>query len=391
MSKRVDRRRRDKNSSRSTRTSVPARTHVAAIDAGSVDDRLARLLDSPHLAQIVPRLAPEALHHLIQHRGLEACGAVLAASTPRQLAAILDLDLWRATPGSHDRFDERRFGSWIETLMEEGEEVATRVVAAMDKSLAVSGLSHYLRVFDPGVFQPTFSSDDDLPEVTHSRADSVESEVGGYIVRAKTTHAWDAIVGLLVALGDERPEFFHELMQGCKQVSNSIPEPDGLDDLLLAPEQLLHEVSLSREGRRTNVGYLTPGEARAFLQMARQRRLSRVNSSSSLNAIAEAYFRALDAEVALSAQTPRPSGDRERSSTDSGVSKSIDAVVDLLVQAGITAGRPRALLGEATADADARSVTPIQPLMEYLEATDPLAYFARSRELGFLANALLAG
>src|SRR4051794_21688017 len=142
MSNRVDRRRREKKSSRSTRISVPARSLVAPIGASTVDDRLARLLDTPHLERIVPRLPPEALHHLIQHRGLEACGAVLAASTPQQLASILDLDLWRATPGSHDRFDERRFGSWIETLMEEGEKVAIRVVAAMDKSLAVSGLSH---------------------------------------------------------------------------------------------------------------------------------------------------------------------------------------------------------------------------------------------------------
>src|SRR5262245_24275757 len=91
------------------------------------DDRLARLIDSPQLAQIVRRLSPEVLHHLIRHRGLEACGALVAAATPRQIASILDHDLWRTTPGRDDQFDARRFGSWVEMLMEEGEAVAGRV------------------------------------------------------------------------------------------------------------------------------------------------------------------------------------------------------------------------------------------------------------------------
>ena len=34
---------------------------------------LARLLDAPHLARLVPHLAPETLHQLIRHSGLHAC------------------------------------------------------------------------------------------------------------------------------------------------------------------------------------------------------------------------------------------------------------------------------------------------------------------------------
>src|SRR5262245_27783386 len=176
------------------------------------DDRLARLLDSPQLVQLVPRLAPEVLHDLIRQRGLEACVPLVAAATPRQLASVLDLDLWRPTPGGTERFDQRRFVSWLETLMAEGEEVAARVVCAMDRDLAVAGLSRHVRVFDPGVFQPTFSSDDDLEGAEFAPSDQAECEIGGYRVRARSPYAWDAIVRLLVTLADARSSTFHALI-----------------------------------------------------------------------------------------------------------------------------------------------------------------------------------
>ena len=94
--------------------------------------------------------------------------------------------------------------------------------------------------------------------------------MAGYIVRARRADAWDAIVTLLVALDAEHGNYFHAVMQGCRRLSNSRPEIDGLDDLLLAPEQHLHEVAIERERRRSQQGYATPADARAFLQMARQ-------------------------------------------------------------------------------------------------------------------------
>src|SRR5438067_5145480 len=96
---------------------------------------LARLLDAPHLGQVVSRLMPEVLHQVIRHNGLDACGALVAAATPQQVAAILDLDLWRpAAAGGAEQFDAARFGAWLEALMEEGDAVAARVIAEMDES-----------------------------------------------------------------------------------------------------------------------------------------------------------------------------------------------------------------------------------------------------------------
>ena len=50
---------------------------------------------------------------------------------------------------------------WIEVLVDAGNSVAARTVAALDEHLMIVGLSRYLRVFDPGTFEPTASSDDE--------------------------------------------------------------------------------------------------------------------------------------------------------------------------------------------------------------------------------------
>ena len=88
-------------------------------DTGSADRRLARLLDSPLLARVVPYLSPETLHQLIQHRGLDACGEIVTSATPAQLTSLLDLDLWRQSqPGRDHEFDVGRFGGLPEVIDE---------------------------------------------------------------------------------------------------------------------------------------------------------------------------------------------------------------------------------------------------------------------------------
>ena len=189
--------------------STTTNRETAPRDRGSVDHRLARLLETTFFARVVPHLAPETLHQLIRYRGLEACGELVTSATPAQLTSLLDLDLWRhEQPGRDEQFDVERFGEWLEVLVETGESVAARTVAALDPHLVVTGLSRYLRVFDPGTFEPTASTDDepmDRHDMMHSATsrDVLECEVGGYLVRARRTDAWDAIVTLLVALETE--------------------------------------------------------------------------------------------------------------------------------------------------------------------------------------------
>jgi hypothetical protein len=352
-----------------------------------MDRRLARLMDTPFFARVVPHLAPETLHQLIQHRGLDACGELVTSATPAQLTSLLDLDLWRhAQPGRDEQFDVDRFGEWLEVLVDTGDSVAARTVAALDTHLVIVGLCRYLRVFDPGIFEPTAQSDDEPTDrheaMREGGGDWIECEVGGYLVRARRADAWDAIVTLLVTLETEHNRYFHAVMEGCRSLSNSRPEIDGLDDLLLAPEQHLHDTAIERERRRSRQGYATPADARAFLQMARQ-------PQDTINPIATAYFRATEEEADTIPEGIAPESARYRDAGDDDIPTSIDAVIELLAEAGVMPERPRALL--EAADEDSTKLSLLKRLMEFVLHHDEPAYLARTRELAFLANTLLAG
>ena len=398
--------------------STTTNRETAPRDGGSVDHRLARLLDSPFLARVVPHLAPETLHQLIHYRGLEACGELVTSATPAQLTSLLDLDLWRrAQPGRDEQFNVDRFGEWLEVLVDTGDSVAARTVAALDKHLVIVGLCRYLRVFDPGTFEPTESSDDepmDRNEMMNSETsgDVLECEVGGYLVRARRADAWDAIVTLLVTLDTEQNHYFHAVMQGCRRLSHSRPEIDGLDDLLRAPEQHLHDAAIERERRRSRHGYATPADAHAFLQMARQpRAASAPTAPIATNPIATAYFRAAEEEAdtspeGTSAGAPETAphhaaadvsapafakASARQGRGDDDIPTSIDAVIELLAEAGVMPERPRALLEAADEDPRAARLPLLRRLMEFVLHHDETAYLARSRDLAFLANTLLAG
>ena len=358
-------------------------------DGGSVEHRLARLLDTPFLARVVPHLPPETLHQLIRSCGLDACGELVASATPAQLTSLLDLDLWRhAQPGRNEQFDVDRFGEWLEVLVDTGDAVAARTVAALDENLVIAGLSRYVRVFDPGIFEPTAQTDDEPTDRHEAMRERDSMDVGGYVVRARRTDAWDAIVTLLLALEAEHGNYFHAVMEGCRRLSNSRSEIDGLDDLLLAPEQHLHEVTIERERRQSQHGYATPADARAFLEMARQPKHTRSGASmagsSKINPIVTAYFRAADLP-----STASPASDVHAHATE--VPESLEAVMALLTEAGVMPERPRALLEAADAEPQAARLTRLRRLMAYVHDAHETAYFTRSRELAFLANTLLAG
>jgi len=355
-----------------------------------MDRRLARLLDTPFFARVVPHLPPETLHQLIQYRGLDASGELVTSATPAQLTSLLDLDLWRhAQPGRDEQFDVDRFGEWLEVLVDTGESVAARTVAALDTNLVIVGLCRYLRVFDPGIFEPTAQSDDEPTDrheaMREGGGDRIECEVGGYLVRARRADAWDAIVTLLVTLETEHHHYFHAVMEGCRNLSNSRPEIDGLDDLLSAPEQHLHDTAIERERRRSRQGYATPADARAFLQMARQ-------PQHTINPIAAAYFRAAEEETeSVRHHDPPAFAKASARQGDEDIPTSIDTVIDLLAEAGVMPERPRALLEAADEDPRAAKLPLLKRLMEFVLDDDEPAYLARTRELAFLANTLLAG
>jgi hypothetical protein len=341
---------------------------------------LERILDTPDLERVVPRLQPELLHRVIQSCGLEDCGELVMLATTEQLQRIFDLDLWRsAQPGLEEQFDAARFGVWLEVLVEAGGAgMAAQKLAQMDMDLVISGLAQHARVFDLGAVTSYRTTDGvELPGIREP--DGVASDVGGYRLVAKRTDSWEAIVEVLISLDAEHADYFHRVMGGCRDLSDSGRELDGLDNLLDEAEQSMFDLAHAREQRRDEQGYVSPTQARVFLQMSRRLRLES-NAVPPANPVAHAYFRSLDGKAPEIAKAPDPVAD----SPDGTAS-----LLDVLLDAGIIA-QPRALLTGAQSHGSAASRR-IQSLMQVVFECDPQAYIRRSEELTYLANTLMAG
>jgi hypothetical protein len=353
---------------------------------------LDRLLDTPHLAHVIPRLPPEVLHRVIRHCGLEDCGELVALATPGQLAAVFDLDLWRpARPGLDEQFDADRFGLWLEVMMESGATVAAQKLADVDVDLAIAAFAQHVLVFDPAAVSPSAPTDGEEMPAAGTPHDGVSCDVGGYRVVARRPDSWDAIFGVLTSLGAEHQAYFHRVMRGCRRLSNSKPEIDGLDDLLPEDEQVMFDLAFSRERRREQQGYMTPAQSRAFLQMSRQVPLGRDTLPPSGNPVARAYFRAIESTTAADAD----SGSRPLLTTSGAPSAPADsadavtAIVDMLLDAGVLPQPPRALLDGPQSHASRLAC--IQAQMQFAGDHDHFACSMRSQELAFLANTIMAG
>jgi hypothetical protein len=214
--------------------------------------------------------------------------------------------------------------------------------------------------------------------------------VGGYIVQARREDAWDAIVGLLVELSAGDAECFHALVGGCRRLSNAGREPDGLDDLLDAPDQLVHDVTLDRDDRREARGFTTAADARAFLAIARQGR-----SRSHVNPIAAAWIRrgdvrsGEDAPEPMAAPSLLSAADPLTPSTglEPVPAAAFNEIVRVLAAHDLIPELPRALIGTGGAGDPGA----LQALMEYLRERHPDVCVVRGQELALVANALAAG
>ena len=339
---------------------------------------LQRILDTPHLARAVARLQPELLHRVIQKVGLEDASELVALATPEQLTRVFDLDLWQsARPGVEEQFDAARFGTWLQVLLEAGADVAAEKLAAMAPDVVIAGLAQHARVFDLSTVMPYITLEGELAggrveEKARTR------DIGSYHVVAGGEDSWDAIVEVLLALEAAHPDPFHRLMIGCRALSSARPVESGMDDLLADPEQAMFDLAADRERRREQQGYVTPAQARAFLDMAR--RPAAAGTVPSGNPVARAYFRSLE--------DPAPAEPELDEDDSAGSAEAMAEVVDVLLESGVL-DPPRALLPGAVGEAP--RLARIHDALRVVVERDPALYAHRCGELGYLANTLVSG
>jgi hypothetical protein len=152
----------------------------------------------------------------------------------------------------------------------------------------------------------------------------------------------------------------------------------------------MFDLAIDRERRREKQGYVTPEQARAFLQASRELQLGDGTTPPG-SPVAQAYFRAIewtDGEESNSGSLRLPEASAAPSTPDDSA-ESVAAIVDVLLDAGVLPKPPRALLDGPQGGASrlARMQTHLQRTRE----SDPAAYAMRSQELAYLANTIVAG
>jgi hypothetical protein len=359
------------------------RVRRSAVEGNLLD----RMLAAPHLDRIVPLLQAEVLHRVIQHCGLEHCGPLLQLATPSQLTRLFDLDLWRSpAPGLDEQFDADRFGAWLEVLVEEGESTAASILASIESDVVAGGLAQHVRVFDYAAVAPFMTLDGDEMSPGHERGNTLRCEVGGYVVAARHREFWDAITAVLAALADAHANAFNRIMRACCRVSSSRPEVDGLDDLLPTNDQAVFDLALDREARRDAQGYVTPAQARAFLEMSRRIDL-RQAAIPPRDAMTRAYFNAVDDPMVVEGDIER-SGDHVDAAQDS-TAEAVAAIIELLHESGAIPRAARGLLGKPHADES--PLARIRAQLQWAHDRDPQVHAIRNAELAYLANVIMAG
>jgi hypothetical protein len=163
-----------------------------------------------------------------------------------------------------------------------------------------------------------------------------------------------------------------------------------LDDLFPDQEQVMFDLAVDRERRREQQGYVTPAQARAFLEMSRQVQLGH-ESMPPGNPVAGAYFRAIESAASEDADSGSrslapPSGAPSAMTTSADA---VTAIVDVLLDAGILPPPPRRLLDGPLGRAP--RLARIQAHMQFAGERDHAALARRGQELAFLANTIVAG
>jgi len=347
-----------------------------------------RVLDDPQLPALVPRLPAHAVHGLIRAVGLEDAGAIVVHATPDQLTTIFDDDLWTGVPHG-DRFDPSRFGIWLDVLAAEDPAAAARTLTGLSREFVVGALSHHLLVVERAWVTTGAAFGD--PEVSaRGRAglrllldQGLTTEFGALLVIGTSRHSWDSVVALLQALHEAHEEAFQQILAGCAKSSFAWlatghgPSPGDLH---------LSAMAAARDERRDATGFVTTGDAEAFLDIARSLALD-AERCPPRDEITAAYFRDLASHPATRAASDDSTGTGLESEASDGEQPLFDVVLAL---ADPPAAEIRRLLTARELPEPPRFVA-LAAHLSALHANDPAAYHGGVSEITYLVNIVGAG
>jgi hypothetical protein len=338
---------------------------------------LARILEQPGLVSAVQALPPAALLRLIDRVGLEDAGELVALATVEQLRRVFDEDVWRsARPGEDERFDAERLTLWLEVMLEAGEGFTADKLAELPEDVVALALHHHVLVISLEELALLISEGEGQVPLEKVIEDSPYFELGEYCVIARHHDGWDTITAVLIALDARHSHSLQRILERLWRVTTDyIYGQGGLYEVLTSEEMLESDAAAEREDRRARSGFVAASSARSFLGLARTDDVASLLAAPSRDPITRAFFRDYEAAplaVDAASSAPEPAGLRE-----------------LLDEAADDAPAPR-LLASGREGQPAVQTLLARALVELAER-EAECHQERMRELGYLANVLVAG
>lgn len=353
---------------------------------------LSRLVEIPHLDRIVRELPSERFTALVREIGVEDAGELVALATTEQLVAAFDEDLFTShRPGERETFDRARFVTWLEVLLEAGDQAVARRIAELDEDFVAHALSSLVFVFDHDQLRERITEDDPAAaEADGALERALNEEIDGYLLVARSEEGWDAVLALVLALDRSQRALLVRILDRCAALASEyVDDLDALADVLSTAESLAEDVEAAREARRSALGYVEPRAARAFLGLAKTPIAGEL-SAEPRDAITRAYFRELEAKGSRATKGARATkgsrvveaaSARPRSlSGGTRTSDGLDKVLALLPA-------PDAEAAPASEDEAPR----LSLALQELGAESPSRLQERLGELAYLSNVVLAG
>ncbi|HKP63644.1 MAG TPA: DUF6178 family protein [Polyangiales bacterium] len=357
---------------------------------------LSHILERPAFVAAVRELPAAALSRLIDRVGLEDCSELVALASTEQLEAMFDEDLWRAdASGVEERFDPRRFALWLQVMLEAGEEFLARKLCELPLELLTLAVNRLVLVIDmDALLNNLAGARDEAGQIERALENATSEEWEEFRIIARDVDAWEDVWNALLLLDREDHERLRAILEQCCAMSTEYINGQGsLYEVLTSDEMLESDALAERDDRRATQGYVSLGDARGFLELARQGG----PPLAERDAISAAYFRALDGSGGSTRAAVA-----QRRLPGSAAGADVDGLMQLIAASDPTerGEKARALPGRSAAKSSGKRTkraepppeqTPLAAALATLSSADPAAHTARMEELGYLANVLIAG
>jgi hypothetical protein len=345
-------------------------------DAADSTSLLVRILESPGLLAAVRDLPGAVLGKLIDRVGLEDAGELVALASTEQLERIFDEDLWRADrAGEDETFRPERFALWLRVMLEAGEDALVQRLCDLPQDLVALAVHRLVLVLDMDVVEEQLGwAGDEGEPIARALDDAVFEEWQEFRLIARDRDAWEDVWSALVSLDrDHHDRLRAVLSQCCAMSTEYISGQGGLYQVLTADEMLESDVAAGRDDRRAAEGFVSPADARAFLELAR-----RGDDRAERDPITRAYFRGLTTPTA------------KRGARSPAAPSHVRDLATLLQEAGVIEPRPMLQLGSSQAEPHLVAAL-FEQAMGDLRQRDPQLFSERVREVGYLINVWIAG